>query len=747
MSNKSKVILVSSILILVIIISYRIYAPQSIQNFNAVNLKNIEKVKNDLDNKDSFSFVVLGNIKNSIRIFDKKILPKIRQDDIDFIISTGNNVVDSGEGKYRVLYRSLSTMQVPFITGVGENEVKEGGYKNYYKYFGPFYFSFQADDSYFIFLDTTGHSPEAWQKTWLKNELQTSLQYDNCFVIMNKPPQEVDVDYLLDEETKYISSQEDRNYYQQIFSKYNVTSVFSSNLEISHKQVSNSIPYFISGGAGGAMVLDNPQSFYHYLKVDLTPTGVSYEVVEVDKEFGFLHPKLAKFIENVWIFLQSFMYTNYTTVLLVLVIIFMLSFMLYLELRREVDYYREFAGEDEKLPNRKLRIAIFTNNYFPFIGGVPISIARLSKGLQKLGHEVYIFAPEYPQNSKESELNVIRCKTFWHQEQNGMELPIVNIFSNDIEDKFNELDFDLVHAHHPIWLGSKGLSLAEKYEIPSVLTYHTRLEKYTHYLPDFRLFKKLFRNRIAHYIIKKAANRSDAVFAPTENAKEYLRNIGVSKHIKVLPTGIDFDDYQLSEQEINSLASKYKRDDEVILLSVSRLSKEKNLYFLMKSLKYIKENTNLKFKCLIVGDGSEKENLADYIIENDLKEYVELIGTIDYKEISKYYNLADVFVFASKSETQGMVLLEAMAGKTPVVAVRSSGIDNVIENGFNGYKVAEDVSQWSGKVIKLIENKKLLADMSDNAYQYAQDNSIEEMAQDAVGVYNKFISYDSQNKE
>ena len=741
MSNKAKVILASSILILIIIISYRVYAPRSIQNFNAVNLKNIETVKKSVRNDESFSFVVLGNIKNSITIFDKKILPKIQQDEVDFIISTGNNVVDSGEGKYRVLYRTLSDMEVPFITGVGENEVKEEGYKNYYKYFGPFYFSFQIDDSYFIFLDTTGHSPEPWQKTWLKGELKNSLHYNNRFLIMNRPPVKVNVDYLLDEETKYIQEQQERNYYQDIFAKYNVTSVFSSNLEIYEKKSFNDIPYFISGGAGGTMILDNPRSFYHYLKIQVTPEGVSYDVKKVSKEFGFLNPKVAKFIENVWIFLQSFMYTNYTTVLLILVIIFMVGFMFYLELRREVDYYREFNAVGNKLNNKKLKIAIFTNNYFPFIGGVPISIERLTKGLRKLGHEVYIFAPEYPENPADDEAKVIRCKTIMHKEQNGMELPVVNIFSNDIEEKFSELDFDVVHSHHPIWLGSKGLSLAEEYEVPRVLTYHTRLEKYSHYLPDFMVFKKLFENRIAHYIIKKAANRSDAVFAPTETAQEYLRNIGVSRHIKVLPTGVDFDDYQVGQSQIKELRDKYKNKDEVLLLSVSRLSKEKNLYFLVEALEHIKETTELNFKCLIVGDGSEKENLEEYIIENDLTDYIQLIGAVDHQKISQYYAMADLFVFASKSETQGMVLLEAMAGSTPVVAVRSSGIEDVIKNGYNGYKVPENIEQWSSKVVKLVRSNDLLEEMSQNAYQYAKDNSIEEMAKEAVEVYNRVINF------
>ncbi|HMA59803.1 MAG TPA: hypothetical protein VKN64_05865, partial [Halanaerobiales bacterium] len=170
MKNKTKVFFIILIAAIIILFTYKIYAPFSIQDFNAVNYKSISQVKREVKD-NSFSFAVLGNIKNSISIFDKGILPRLRSDRPDFIISTGNNVVDSGEGKYRVLYRTLQRMKIPFITSVGENEIEEEGHKNFYKYFGPFYFSFNLDDSYFIFLDTTGHSSESWQREWLNKEL------------------------------------------------------------------------------------------------------------------------------------------------------------------------------------------------------------------------------------------------------------------------------------------------------------------------------------------------------------------------------------------------------------------------------------------------------------------------------------------------------------------------------------------------------------------------------------------------
>ncbi|TYB30300.1 MAG: glycosyltransferase [Candidatus Mcinerneyibacterium aminivorans] len=743
MNNKAKFTLVGGLIVIAIIISYRIYAPTTIQDFKTVNLKGIEKVKDLINEKDSFKFAVLGNIKNSITIFDKKILPKIRKENVDFIVSTGNNLTDSGEGKYRVFYRTLSKMQTPFITGVGENEVKDEGYKNYYKYFGPFYFSFHLKNLYFIFLDTTGHSPTAWQKTWLEKELKESKNYARCFVIMNKPPVEVKIDYLIEDEDykKYISDVEDRKYYQELFSKFNVEAVFTSNLQIYRKKKINDILYFITGGAGGTMILDNPNSFYHYLVVEVSSKNVNYSIKKVERGFELLNSDIAKALENVWIFLQSFLFTNYTTVLLILTIVFLVGFILYLELRRTVDYYREFGKTGKDIKSKKLKVAIFTSNYFPFIGGVPISISRLKKGLEKLGHEVYIFAPEYP-DYRDKDEHIIRCKTLLHNRKNGMEFPVVNIFSKDIKKEFLKRDFDIVHAHHPYWLGAKGLALAEKNDLPRVFTYHTRLEKYSHYLPSFLFFRKLFENRIAHYIINRAGNRSDAVIAPTESAKEYLFNIGVSRYIRVLPTGVDFEDYEISSNKINEIKKKHKNNDEVLLLSVSRLSREKNMYFLFRGLKHIRETTDINFKCLIIGDGSEKENLQRYIAENNLEGYIELLGSIDHKEISKYYMISDLFVFASKSETQGMVLLEAMAGKTPVVAVRSSGIDDVIKDRHNGYKVEENITVWTEKVVRLIKDKQLRRKMTENAYKFASDHSIEKMAEKTAEVYYKTINYE-----
>jgi glycosyltransferase involved in cell wall biosynthesis len=314
-------------------------------------------------------------------------------------------------------------------------------------------------------------------------------------------------------------------------------------------------------------------------------------------------------------------------------------------------------------------------------------------------------------------------------------MPITNIFSQEIDEFFEKKDFDLVHAHHPFWMGNKARKLGKKYDLPVVFTYHTRLEKYAHYIPGFWFIRKLFINRFSHWMIKRFSNKCQAVFAPTETARHYLRNIGVRTPVEVLSTGVDFDDYDFSEEELDKFKSQYVAEDEKLLISVSRLSREKNLYFLLDGLREIKKQAERSFKCLLVGEGPEEDNIKQYISEHELEENVELVGGVDHRKIGKFYCAADVFAFASTTETQGMVLLEAMAGRTPVVAVKSSGVDDVVENGYNGFKTAEDARAWSQEVVRLLENQQLLQKTAGNAYELARKYSVKKMAARAEKIY------------
>lgn len=443
-------------------------------------------------------------------------------------------------------------------------------------------------------------------------------------------------------------------------------------------------------------------------------------------------------LENIWIYLHSFFYINLLNFLLILSLLVFLGIIFYHKVSRAVDYYRDFTkSDDEILEKEKLNIAMFTNNYFPFIGGVPISIYRLAGGLRKRGHTVYIFAPKYPQENHEKDKYVIRYNLFTYYKTKIFEFAIVNIFSPKIEKDFVAMDFDIVHVHHPFWMGRKGLSLGLKYNIPVIFTYHTRFDLYYHYIPFFKL---LLKNTLSHKIIRRFAQKCQSVFAPSNSAKEYLENIGVSRHIDVIPTGIDFKFYEnVTDEEVRCIRESFVNKNEILLCSVSRLSQEKNIYFLIKAINYIKHHTTKPFKCIIIGGGPEKEQIIETIKVLDLQSIIKLVGSVSPEVVSGFYMASDVFVFSSTSETQGMVLFEAMAGRCPVVAVSSSGIEDVIKNDYNGYKTIEDIEQWSEKVIYLMNNEIELRKMSQNAYEFSEDYSIEALALKASKVYSKAI--------
>ena len=728
MSKKRKIILGIFFLIIVVFTMLKIYVVLFETHFQDLNAKNINEIQDKLNN-DTFSFAVIGNVENSIDIFDKEILPLLKNS-IDFVIFTGDSLLDGGENKYGAFYKTLQKLNIPSIEVAGDNEISDNGAKRFYKHFGPFYFSFRLNNSYFIFLDTTGQTSEEWQRKWIVNELENSKEYKNTFVISNRPLIANTKASLVLSDNEYVSSREYTDFLRQTFLKYNVTAVLSSNkMGFNSTEIGN-IRYLSFGGGGGLLLTTKPTNF-GFIKAVVSPEHTKFESIKLESYDVSLFTKMWK---SFWFRLHSWFYIGYINFILSISIIFFIVYLIYSKLIETPDFYPKYNKPDLK---EKLTIAMFTNNYLPFIGGVPISIFRLKKGLERQGHKVYIFAPEYSNKTKEN--NVIHCKPLFNYKKENLIVPITNILSTKIKKEFLRIKPDVVHVHHPYWLGSVGLKLAKKNNIPVVYTYHTRIEQYNHYLP---FLKKLAGGRIPHMLIKKFSNTCDAIIAPTKSTKEYLRNLGVGKTIKVLPTGVDLDAFNMDNKKVkilNSLKKEFKNDNEIILFSVFRLSKEKNPYFMLKGIKQIKEKTNLKFKCLIAGAGPEEKNLKKFIEKNNLSDVVSLLGKIKPENISLYYQLTDIFIFSSKSETQGMVLLEAMAGSCPVVAMQSSGTDDLIIEGKNGFKTENDLDKWVSKIIYLIENNGSFNRISKEANEFSKNYSIENIARKAIKLYKKIL--------
>jgi glycosyltransferase involved in cell wall biosynthesis len=722
-----------NVLILILLVVYKIYLNFFEQDFQAVHAEQVERIEAELLTRTSYSFAVVGNINNSIGIFERKIIPMLNRSGIDFMISTGNAVSSGGEDKYRALYRALDRLDKPYVLTFGQKEdTRLGGFR-FYNHFGPYVFAFSAGTTRFVFLDGTGTTSFAWQLRWLEEELIAPPDEQYTFVFCGRPARPVDRTGLLGFDDDYILPETFRRPLCRIMEQSGVNAFFSANLPVFSREQHNGTEYILTGGAGG-LILNTSRSYYHYVQVKVS--GKDVEITPMRLDIG-QHPVL-RTLESLWFFIHSVFYVGYLNFVLLISFLIFLAVWFHRIVFKEKNYYPNFDLEIEPYLHQRLKIAMFTNNYLPFIGGVPISIDRLQRGLQKKRHHVLVVAPVYPdQDANENPDEIARVPVFIHLGQKN-EFPVANIFSLRTIRKIMALRPDVIHLHHPFWMGSLGLFLARRLNIPSVYTYHTRLEYYAHFVP---LPGVLFRNLISHSMIRRFANRCDAVVVPTESAEEYLRVLGVKSQIFVQPTGIEFDRFsRIKKDEILALRRRLGIGEGKILLTVSRLSREKNMDFLLEAASRVMQQSPTPVHLVIIGDGAEKTRLQDKARKLGIGAGVWFAGHVSPQDIPLYCGLGDVFVFTSRSETQGMVILEAMAAGLPVVAIRSSGIDDVIRNGFNGYKTRSKQDLWCERVEELLRDEEQRRKLGRNAQKFAQNFSVQRFGEEMTRVYAHVLS-------
>lgn len=392
-----------------------------------------------------------------------------------------------------------------------------------------------------------------------------------------------------------------------------------------------------------------------------------------------------------------------------------------------------------------MNIAMFTNVYKPFVGGVPISIERLAKGLRDIGHNVYVFAPDYPDKDVEED-DVIRCKLITFYSNKKFDIPVVDVFSKDLKDQFLKLDIDIVHVHHPFWMGTRGIYLSKLTGVPVLFTYHTRYEEYLHNIPLSSLFisKKvnrkqgitgtfMFKNYLKYKIVPTYVNhfikKCSGVIFPTDSMTEWVGQIDKPKYI--LPTGLEDDAYIIDEEKSKIIRQKHIGDKEHLFVSVSRITKEKNIDFMVKALNVLKQKIGDSFKLMIVGSGDLIDDLNALADSMGVRGNVEFVGQVDNDELPAYYGASDLFLFASLTETQGIVLLEAMAQGVPAVAINATGVRDLIENGKNGYLCTQNKNDWCRHIIMAMDNKEL----RKGAIETAREYTCEKIAKRAAGIY------------
>lgn len=380
-----------------------------------------------------------------------------------------------------------------------------------------------------------------------------------------------------------------------------------------------------------------------------------------------------------------------------------------------------------------MKIALMTNNYKPFVGGVPISVERLAGGLREEGHQVTVFAPTYEEQTEEAD--IFRYGVLMKKFIGGIVLP--NPFDKRIEQEFAAGAYDVIHVHHPMLIGRTAVYLSKKYHVPIVFTYHTRYEQYLTYLTGIHGLEGFVPAYLNTFL-----KHCDFIFTPTAGMEEYLKQCCHVREDKmaVLPTGLEPFQYERDEKKIAAIRQKYHAENMPLFLSVSRMSPEKNVEFLLEALQKVREKCDKPFQMLFVGDGKEKELYESKCRNLNLENVVHFIGKVKNEEITPYFQAADAFLFASKTETQGIVILEAFAGGTPVYALKATGVSDLVQSGYNGYLTEENLDTYVEKITDLLCGRDNREQLSQNAYESALEYREEAVARKAACLYNRVIA-------
>ena len=358
-----------------------------------------------------------------------------------------------------------------------------------------------------------------------------------------------------------------------------------------------------------------------------------------------------------------------------------------------------------------MRIALFTNNYLPFCGGVTISVETLRRGLEASGHEAWVFGPRLT-GAEDASVKVVRYPSI--PVATYPEFALAVPYSRRIERLVSALAFDVIHAHHPFLLGPAARRLARRTRRPLIFTYHTRYEKYAHYVPlPLRLVQAA-----ALRISAGFAAKADAVLAPSAVIRDELHARGVRAPIAVVPTGVDLERFRPGDRAA-ARRSLGVGQGEPLVLYVGRLDREKSVDRVLGAFERV-ASTIPAARLVLVGQGTEAERLRRTAASLPVAERIRFLGLRPHDSLAECYQAADVFLFASETETQGLVLAEAAACGLPAVAVDAPGCDEVVRDGDTGILTKGNSAALAEAVIGLLLDPERRRAMARRAREVAE---------------------------
>ena len=378
-----------------------------------------------------------------------------------------------------------------------------------------------------------------------------------------------------------------------------------------------------------------------------------------------------------------------------------------------------------------MTIGFFTCNASPLLNGLAVSIQQFTTHLRRLGHRVFIFAPRYP-GHREAEPDVYRFPSLRVPTHHRYALPIPAAAAA-LHRLIPRLGLQIIHAHHPFLIGPYSCRLAHRLRVPFVFTYHTLYEHYAHYLPVISPLAA----RIGEARSYAFANRADLVIAPTSGVLGRLLAHGVRVPVEVIPTGVEPPGLP---EESRALVRRRLGVPEggPVVLYVGRLAREKNLGLLLRAVRAA-VRVAPSVILLLVGEGDEERPLRRLAASLDIADRVRFVGPVPHQAVGCWYRAADLFVFPSVSETQGLVVLEAMAHGLPVLAIRSIGTPDFIVDGLNGALSEDSEDDFIWRLLDLLRDGVMRARYAEQGRARAMQLTAEASAMRLLAAYERLL--------
>ncbi len=378
-----------------------------------------------------------------------------------------------------------------------------------------------------------------------------------------------------------------------------------------------------------------------------------------------------------------------------------------------------------------MRIGLFTDQYYPFVSGVVTSIKMLYDGLTNLGHECYIvtsMAEDKIKDLEKQRKNVINIY--------GRPYPFKDLrdyrytFSHRKYLKtIKNLNLDIIHVHTEYNISKLAILAHKKLHIPMVHTLHTLWSDYFKYVSPFfdKHFHKLMEKYLRKLFTGPVSKNSIIDIVPTKKVYDQSLKYGLNSDIRIIPTGIDLDKFNpkhFTNQQINALKNKLGiKPNQFVFLYIGRASKEKNIITLLNSYaKACKGNFDTVF--VLVGGGPQLEELKEYCKELQIDNQVIFTNTIPREKLPIYYQLGDIFVNASQSETQGLTYIEALGSSIPLLVQKDDCIKDVVENYYNGiyFEGEDDLTLKMKEILRAPETlKKIKSNTINSVFEYSKE--------------------------